>query len=114
MQIGPASEDRTSVSGNIITVGGALVSWKSSKQKCIALSSTEAEYVSLSRSFKRSSMATKSAVIRWIQARQSDNSIPRQYWEYKLGLDRGTFEVKDRHIDISLTLRSRPMFTKDN
>ncbi len=48
MQDWAGNEDRTSVSGKIITVGGALVSWKSSKQKYIALSSTEAEYVSLS------------------------------------------------------------------
>lgn len=40
--------DRYSVSGHVILLGGAPVSWKSSKQTCIALSSTEAEYIILS------------------------------------------------------------------
>ena len=40
--------DRVSTSGHVIFFGDAVTTWKSTKQKCIALSSTEAEYVSLS------------------------------------------------------------------
>ena len=40
--------DRKSTSGYVFLVGGAAVSWKSSKQSCIALSTAEAEYVALS------------------------------------------------------------------
>ena len=41
------SNDRRSVSGTVVTLGGAAVSWVSSTQKCVTLSTTEAEYVAL-------------------------------------------------------------------
>ena len=40
-------DTRKSTSGFAFTVGGAIVSWRSKKQSVIALSSTEAEYISL-------------------------------------------------------------------
>lgn len=40
--------DRTLVPGNVVYLGGSPVLWRSSKHPCTALSSTEAEYVSLS------------------------------------------------------------------
>ena len=40
--------DRKSTSGYIFLLRGAAISWKSSKQTCVALSTTEAEYVALS------------------------------------------------------------------
>jgi hypothetical protein len=40
-------EDRRSVSGHIHTVGGTIVSWMSNTQQTVALSSCEAEYISL-------------------------------------------------------------------
>ena len=40
--------DRVSVTGNVVYLGGSPVLWRSGKQPCTALSSTEAEYVSLS------------------------------------------------------------------
>ena len=36
---------RNSTSGHVFTLGGGAVSWRSIKQKCIADSTTEAEYV---------------------------------------------------------------------
>ncbi|CAB1108804.1 unnamed protein product [Ectocarpus sp. CCAP 1310/34] len=39
--------DRTSVSGGIVTCGGGALSWFSRTQKCVTLSTTEAEYVAL-------------------------------------------------------------------
>ena len=39
--------DRRSVSGGLVMCGGGCVSWFSSTQKCVALSTTEAEYVAL-------------------------------------------------------------------
>ena len=39
------SSDRRSVSGTVITLGGAVVSWASSTQRCVTLSTAEAEYV---------------------------------------------------------------------
>ncbi|XP_040258780.1 secreted RxLR effector protein 161-like [Aegilops tauschii subsp. strangulata] len=38
-------DDRKSTSGNIFFVGGAPITWQSQKQKIVALSSCEAEYV---------------------------------------------------------------------
>ena len=40
-------DDRRSIGAYIVKVGSGAVSWKSKKQTCIALSSTEAEYVTL-------------------------------------------------------------------
>lgn len=42
------SLNRKSISGNVFFVNGGLVSWSSRKQNCVALSSTEAEFVALS------------------------------------------------------------------
>ena len=36
---------RKSTSGHVFTLGGGAVSWRSIKQKCIADSTTEAEYI---------------------------------------------------------------------
>jgi hypothetical protein len=55
--------DRTSTSGNIFFFHGGPVAWSSKKQKCVALSTTEAEYVSASE-------ATKTAV--WLRTLHND------------------------------------------
>lgn len=44
--------DRKSVSGYVFKVYGCVVSWQRKKQKCVALSSAEAEYLSLSMATK--------------------------------------------------------------
>src|SRR5690606_33077814 len=41
-----------SITGYVLTVGGNSVSWRSSLQKVVALSTTEAEYMALSDSIK--------------------------------------------------------------
>ena len=46
------SNDRHSVSGTVITLGGAAVSWASSTQRCVTLSTAEAEYVTLGEGVK--------------------------------------------------------------
>ena len=40
--------DRKSTSGYVFLMGSVAISWKSSKQTCVALSTAEAEYVALS------------------------------------------------------------------
>ena len=44
--------DRRSVSGGLVMCGGGCISWFSRTQKCVTLSTTEAEYVSLSDTIK--------------------------------------------------------------
>ena len=46
------AEDRRSVSGAGICCGGTLVSWFSRTQKCVTLSTTEAEYVAMADGVK--------------------------------------------------------------
>jgi transposase InsO family protein len=41
-------DDRISTSGYVFLVGDGCISWRSKKQRCVAKSSTEAEYVALS------------------------------------------------------------------
>lgn len=41
--------DRKSQSGHIIFVNGGVTSWLSRKQSCVAISSTEAEYLALAK-----------------------------------------------------------------
>ena len=46
------AEDRRSVSGVAVCCGGTLVSWFSRTQKCVTLSTTEAEYVAMADGVK--------------------------------------------------------------
>ncbi|UYV66183.1 hypothetical protein LAZ67_4000630 [Cordylochernes scorpioides] len=45
-------DDRRSNSGTAITIGHSLVIWKTCKQKCVSLSTMEAEYLALSQTTK--------------------------------------------------------------
>jgi hypothetical protein len=44
--------DRASISGFVWSLGGGPISWSAKKQTCIALSTTEAEYVALTRAIQ--------------------------------------------------------------
>jgi len=44
--------DRASISGFVWSLGGGPISWSAKKQNCIALSTTEAEYVALTRAIQ--------------------------------------------------------------
>ena len=48
----PTATDRRSVSGGAIMCAGACVCWFSRTQKCITLSTSEAEYVALGDAVK--------------------------------------------------------------
>ena len=43
------SEESKSISGYVFTLAGATVSWKSSKQTCIARSTMESEFIALDK-----------------------------------------------------------------
>ena len=46
------ASDRRSVSGGVIMCGGACVCWFSGTQKCVTLSTTEAEHVAMGEAMK--------------------------------------------------------------
>ena len=46
------SNDRRSVSWTVITLESAAVSWANSSQRCVTLSTAEAEYVALGKGVK--------------------------------------------------------------
>ncbi|KAK8935927.1 hypothetical protein KSP39_PZI013782 [Platanthera zijinensis] len=47
-----SGDDRKSTSGFVIQLGGNTISWNSRKQKCVALSSTKAEYLAIGEAAK--------------------------------------------------------------
>ena len=61
-------DDRKSTSGYVFLVNGCAVSWKSKKQSCVALSTTEAEYVALA------SAAQEAVWVRELTAQLKDHS----------------------------------------
>jgi len=61
------SKDRKSTSGYLIEFGGA-VSWGSRRQKCVALSSTESEYVAAAHTVQQ---------VKWIRALLKDLGFPQ-------------------------------------
>ncbi|CAN1806123.1 Retrovirus-related Pol polyprotein from transposon TNT 1-94 [Linum perenne] len=52
MEILPKSQYIKSTSGYVFTVGGGAISWKSSKQTCIARSTMESEFIALDKAGK--------------------------------------------------------------
>ena len=50
---GSSLNDRRSYSGYVILLGGTAVSWCSQKQRSVAVSTTEAEYMALSRTSRQ-------------------------------------------------------------
>ena len=54
------ADDRRSVSGVAVCCGGTLVSWFSRTQKCVTLSTTEAEYVAMADGVKEAPLRERS------------------------------------------------------
>ena len=66
--------DRKSTSGYVFKIGGAPVSWCSRKQSAVALSSTEAEYISMCEAAKEAIWLSKI----WTHLRKGINCTPVQ------------------------------------
>ena len=47
-------DDRKSTSGFVFMIRGAVISWNSKKQTCVALSTAEAEYIALAKAAQES------------------------------------------------------------
>jgi hypothetical protein len=52
-------QDRKSTSGFAIRIGNSLISWQSSKQKCVSLSTMQAEYIAMTECVKEAVWASK-------------------------------------------------------
>ena len=63
------SNDRRSVSGTVITLRGAAVSWASSTQRCVTLSTAKAVYVALGEGVKEALVA--GAVLKFVCPEQT-------------------------------------------
>ena len=91
-------EDRTSNAGYCFFLSGCLVSWKSHKQRSVARSSTEAEYVSLSECIQEAI---------WLKSLLKDmgfDVIPITIFEDNLGAielcKNPKFHSRTKHIDV--------------
>jgi hypothetical protein len=54
--LGSHTDDRRSIGAYVVNIGEGVASWKSKKQTCVALSSTEAEYMALCQASKEAVM----------------------------------------------------------
>jgi len=95
---GGCNIDRKSYSGYVFMMSGAAISWDSRKQRTVALSSTEAEYMALSE-------ATKEA----LYMKKLLDSLGMNLQEVTLGVDNmgaqklatnPVFHARTKHIDI--------------
>lgn len=96
-----SAEDRRSIGGYTFILNGAAISWISKKQSTVALSSTEAEYMSLTQGVKESI---------WLQAILRDFGAVLHMEELKnimvdnqgaIALSRNAeFHARTKHIDI--------------
>ena len=91
-------EDRKSTSGYAFKYGNCLISWNSSKQKTVSLSTTEAEYIGLTNSIKE---------IIWLK--QVLSELKRDKIQLKIFCDNKSticlsrnpeFHSRTKHIDI--------------
>ncbi|KXJ68033.1 hypothetical protein RP20_CCG006369 [Aedes albopictus] len=98
--------DRKSNSGQIIKFGGGVVSWATRKQNCVALSSTEAEFVALSEGCQEVLWMKK-----LLKDLAEDNSEPIVVWEDNQScikmVESDRIERRSKHID------TKHEFTKD-
>ena len=66
-------DTRRSTTGYVFTLNGAAVTWRSRRQSCVALSTTESEYVSMSESTKEAVWIRR--LLKTLGVRQSDPTI---------------------------------------
>lgn len=90
--------DRKSYSGFCFMLSGSVISWNCSKQKCISLSSTEAEYVSLSEACK------EAVYLRNLQHEVTDRMYTITLYNDSMSAQKlllnPVFHNKTKHIDV--------------
>lgn len=78
------ANDRKSTSGYVFLANGAAITWKSKKQTTTALSSTEAEYITLSE-------AAQEAI--WLRSLYEELGIPLKYATKIMGDNEGAISM---------------------
>ncbi|XP_073271570.1 secreted RxLR effector protein 161-like [Primulina huaijiensis] len=93
-------DKRRSLSGYVFTFGGNVVSWKSSLQHVVALSTTEAEYISLTEAVKEPL---------WIKGFVGEIGFEQNYATIFCDLQsaihlskNAVFHEKTKHVDVRL------------
>lgn len=91
--------NRKSYTGYTFLMSGAAISWKSQKQKTVALSSTEAEYMRITEGVKEAMYL--SSFMREIGLRELENlTISNDNQGAKLLTENPVFHQRTKHIDI--------------
>ena len=93
-----SDKDRKSISGNVFLMNGGPVSWCSRKQKIVAMSSTEAEYVALGAAVQEALWLKQI-----IQEVEGDTQTVKIYCDNKSTINLSEQEVlqqRTKHIDI--------------
>ncbi|GJY26434.1 putative RNA-directed DNA polymerase [Tanacetum coccineum] len=80
-------DNMKSTSGYLMTFAGGAVSWQSRLQKCVALSTTEAEYVAATEAFKE---------LLWLK--RTKHIDIRYHW-IRDAIEDGMFEINKVHTD---------------
>ena len=96
---GACTNDRRSYTGYAFTLGGATISWEAKKQRTVALSSTEAEYMALTEAVKEAIHLRR--FLKEIGVQMKD---PTPIWNDNQGAQKlaqnAVFHNRTKHIDI--------------
>ena len=91
-------DNRKSTSGYLMTFSGGVVSWQSRLQKCVALSTTEAEYIAAAEACKE---------LLWIKHFMRELGFKQQHYvvycdnQSAIHLSKNsTFHARSKHIDM--------------
>ncbi|KAM2983821.1 hypothetical protein FF2_009695 [Malus domestica] len=91
-------DGRKSMSGYLFTFAGGAVSWQSKLQKCVALSTTEAEYIAATEACKE--LLWLKGFLQELGLKQSDYGV---YCDSQSAMDLSkntTYHSRTKHIDI--------------
>ncbi|GBM32840.1 Retrovirus-related Pol polyprotein from transposon TNT 1-94 [Araneus ventricosus] len=104
--------DRHSTSGYIMVFGNVPITWKSQKQKCIALSSMEAEFISLTESAK--CIIWYSKILKELNL--IDFRMPELYCDNQAAIHFSKNNIensKTKHIDIKYKFVRKLLYDKE-
>ncbi|GKB31582.1 putative RNA-directed DNA polymerase [Tanacetum coccineum] len=89
MRIGPEIKTTESTSGYFTLVGGNLVTWRSKKQKVVALSSAEAEFRGIARGISE---------VLWVRKLLTEIGYPPQESSKVLSDNKASIQISENHV----------------